>query len=377
MVLPLLMAATLLAQVPANSSAPTAEEVSAWLQAERKAALEWPYFGEYSFHWWQENNDPPDPNRIAALRKEIGSAAEHPMKAELKRLEDRQRKGPTRIEFGVFLDGTGGWRYNRTFDDGVYLDAVLTKKTSWNLWPTSLKVFEPALSSPEHGGQTEQNQSSTERDVRGAIGTLVHGGLDFDGDTGFVIGSPTIRGQQWKAKATRAESGTPKIEYELSGRWDSSVNRGFIETKTLVLNQTKPAVSGFREEFSDWARDKATGVWTAGRVEERMPDGSWFIRRGFVGTRPWPATFATLTTPPTAGGEDHVRGKSTFSTLYDYRTNRAHIFGADGSVSEATMNVPIGKPTREWLRIFGWTAFGTLCVLLGLVVRRRLRGEQV
>lgn len=374
MVLPLLLAATLLTQAPTASSTPTVEEVSAWLQAERKAALEWPYFGEFSFHWWQENNDPPDPARIAALRKEIGTATEHPMKAELKRLEDRQRKGPTRIGFGAYLDGKGGWRYNRTFEDGVYLDAVLTKKASWNLWPMSLKVFDPALSSPASGPGNEQNQSGHERMMRSAVATLIHGGLDFEADREFMVGTPTVNGVRWTARAVKDTSGAPGITYEFVGRWDSAAKRGFIETKTLVRNEANPAVVGFRDEFSNWTRDEATRTWAAGRVEERMPDGTWYMRYGFSSTKPWPAPFEMLTTAPAVAGEDPVRGTSAFTALYDYRSNRAQLVGDDGKVSERTMVVPQGAPSRQWLRTFGWIALGTLCVLLGLVVRRRFRG---
>ncbi|GMV25223.1 MAG: hypothetical protein AMXMBFR58_12540 [Phycisphaerae bacterium] len=349
--------------------------VIAWFDRAWSEAQRFPAFQGVSIAWRIEDWETMPPEKLAILKREAATHPEHPLRDDIPRLEKHAAGTPTVMRHELFCRGARDWRFNTTFDDGSYNDAVLGGGNAW--WHSNevLKLLDTAAAAEME--DPEQSLVTFEHEFVSPIGKLIHGYLSVGATAGLKPGPVEVRGDAWKTRLSTA-AGIPSDQHlalEVTGRWDASLRRGFVERVVITANGYKPETVGRRYEFAEWTDIPALGTWVATRVEEFTPRGVLDRATVFEGARPLPAGgFAAVFAEPSAGRADVVRGEVRPALTSDYRRGTIRETMADGQVRESEMAEgawSVRRATRERLRWAGWCSIAGVAVLGFAIVRAR------
>lgn len=350
---------------------PTQQEVQTWFDKEWAEAQKMPALEGFGIRWRQEDHAMLPPQELEALRQAVKGHPEHPRKNELIGYEQKLKSGPIAIPQELYVLGDGKWRYNSTFEDGSFFDAVVTPERSWTLFPQSLAIYDVKA---EMVAGTKQSLRDQEQIFRGPVGEMLFGGFYQFAHTAAVPGLVVVEGDRWKVDAVQPPrpDGRTWFALEYRGRWDAAAGRGFVERATITAHGYMPGAVGSYREFKEWFFDENIGRWIARRVEERTASGELALANVFEKSVAWPAGgFEALTAIPPARGSDPIRGESRFTSMTDFR-ERA-IVADPGTPGEIRTSLPAGEfgAESDVLRTAGWLVLGVLVVVFGFVYFRR------
>jgi hypothetical protein len=314
---------------------------------------------------------PPD-DELNQLRAEVPGKPEHPRKAELEQFEERLRGTPTIQRFVVYSAGDDRWRCCLDLG-GVWIDSAVNRGLGWTLSRDDLNIFSLADDRQEgRDPRSERNLFAT------PLSRLMDGGFGECARGGLLPGPMEVRGDRWTFRAATpplSEGAAPAFQVVFSGRWDEGLERGFVDELNMMMEPIYRDGFGSSIRFANWQVDPELGVWIAGSVESRFPDGRLDARYVFDGAAAiGEGGIDAILALPTPGSVDPVRGPATFRSIFDHRDASVKILRDGVPVPAGTINpAPGASSTRDrWLRPVGWFLFGScLCLYVWLRLRRQ------
>lgn len=307
------------------------------------------------------------PAEIDELARAVEGHPDHPDRLRLS-IEQRRAKAPDVIDFQVWLDGRGRWRYNRT-DHGqsFWVDITIDRNLGWSLTQDSLMVVDNSRP-PEN-----RDLASTGGELATLLRTLMQG------DMGAAEATLTVQSPP-QSSATRARFDT-RFSNDLVRRYDlerSSPGNPWLPIGWEVLEcPSAPSSVGTSKVFTGWHLEPEINGWIAQRVDKRDPSHRTVETIELLSVaRPSESDFAAALALPTPVSTDVARGPSTIRSVFDYRPDHGVILsiGQDGTTRRPVPGLAeAGRISSTW-RLVGWILAAILAatlMTLRLIVRRR------
>lgn len=271
-----------------------------------------------------------------------------------------QRLGFDTFEHTVWWEKSGSWRFNTSYpnnDKTRFLDVSVTKDAAWQVSPKQLTLLDPSRPAPN-----SYDLATVEQQINSDISQLVDAWINSSLAQVAALSDVTVSNQTWTAEI----QGTVFAQ-RVSGRWDSELNRAFVE-RTVMLKTPHPDGPGLTIEYFDWTPlAENSGTWIARRLVQRKPDGR-NSREVVVAsiTALDKAEFKSVTRPPSPTGADPIRGKLTVTTVYDFGQGvRTSVDPATSSQTQTGVLPRLADEELVWRRI-GWFALaGVVAFLVG------------
>jgi hypothetical protein len=197
------------------------------------------------------------------------------------------------------------------------------------------------------------------------------GGITLVGLDGFAVPHAVRTGDNWEADAGTVgtpSATTPAKTLHLSGTWDNSTGVG-----TVNLVRWRGPTPGSEDSdllAEQWDTSAAFGQRIAHRIREVRADGRPLRTYTLIeATTVDRAEIERVTTEPTPGGSDAVRGKSRYTSIFDFTGGEGTVTVVDDQKPPAVAPYHEGRSRAHYdLQRTGWWAAGTLC--LALVILR-------
>jgi hypothetical protein len=355
----------------------TEQEVREWFEEAWEEAAALPALEGFGIECHVEYPPQLTDAELAALRREAEGKPDHPNWREIEAEERRRRQplGSSRVM--IWNDQKGRWRYNQSYlisttDEPSYVDAVVAGSVMWQLTPEALHIAptDKGTATGTHG-----DPRSREGSMRVLLSELLYGRLGVGADAGNAPDGRVelLPGHRWAAYVSRGED----FELRYEGTWDIPAARGTVETVVVTRTSERGvALRGTRYAFEGWRLDPVSQRWLAQAASETSAGGVVMQRTVLDAvTKVTPAEFDALFEVPPIDGEDPVRGRMTYHSLYDHRPSALvrQDFGPDREVVSVA-DLPGAKSWRRW-RVAGWVVAGVLSsVFIGLRVRSSRTG---
>ena len=277
-----------------------------------------------------------------------------------------QRLGFDTFEHTVWWEGTGSWRFNTSYpnnDKTRYHDVSVTKHAAWQVTPKQLTVLDPSRPAPN-----SYDLASVEQQINSDISQLIDAWINSALAQVAVLTEVAVSGPNWIAEI---QGGV--FSQRVSGRWDSELNRAFVQ-RTVMLKTPHPDGPGLSMEYFDWTPlPENSGTWIARRMVQRKPDGRnsrELVVASVAGLDK--AEFKSVTTPPSPTGSDPVRGKLTVTTVYDFGQGvRTSVDQTASSQTQTGVLPRLADEEMVWQRIGWFTLAGVVAFLVGTRLFRK------
>jgi hypothetical protein len=348
----------------ARGAEPDSDTVLRWARAEWERAagvFETPGIAyHYSVRMYAELS----PDAVGRLAREVERRPDNPQRTLLDESRRRMSSGPDVAHYVAWCNGPDAMRVNRDFE-GVegFLDQVIKPGVMWTLTGQQLTIVDPR-SAPENR-DPRGSAATWEKD----IGFFRFGGAHLGRSAGLVPLLAERRADGWHVVG-KAPNG---LEIDFSVAWDDQAAGATIKGGRYVSTPALPAAAGTSFAVSDWQNDPTLSLRLARQIDEFFPDGRPRMSRTLASVEKFDeSTFASLAAVPGLEGNDPVRGKYTFSAVYDFRP----------AAPTRTVQTPGGWRVSElpstaaprWMREAGWTMLAALAaVLVSLRLRARVR----
>lgn len=355
-----------LCSFPAQASEDEAA-LTRWLEGELHESREFPQLTNIAIQFRYEMHWPKSPGEIERLRRATQGLPQHPDRMMVDLADRRLREGPMSYEITAHVRGEGHWRISRDLSGDTYRDVVVAPDYAWSLTPNQLTLIHQ-----EHGWPENQRLDTLESELVNAFAYLFYGGLHAGPDASPRVLSADRDGLSWHA---RIDPGDGRPVWRVAGRWDVDAGRGFVTEVEYNFQQAAEQDLGSLLVVSDWDYVDTIDRYIARRAEFRYADGS--LHRAYVwlgAEREEPERFESVFRMPRDDGDDFIRGPLTVTSVADYRSARAVLFGhgPDGR-TQAVLREPEGG-TGSW-KSKGWFAAGA--VLTALVALRVRKSQQL
>jgi hypothetical protein len=308
---------------------------------------------------------------LRQLEERVAGKPDHPDRRTLDAEKRRRAKGPDRIDYQVWFQQSGAWRYNMTdHAEGFYVDQAVTPQIVWSLVPKTLTVIDPGTSPPPN-----KDYAVSEDDFTTMFRRLAWARMPGPPSVNMQLQDATIRNGRWTGVASAAGWSTRRW----TGYYDDEAGRLILEETVLVESPKFPEARGKSERYSGWSFIELLGQWTARRIEERSADGRVQRVIEFDGAEPLDDdTFAELTAIPPSAGTDPIRGATTFTSIIDYRPRAEKIttFTPNGTVETPLPASSLGRSRSHSLRVAGWVLAGAILVALVAIRLWRVRSSR-
>ncbi|MCC6660670.1 MAG: hypothetical protein IT437_07260 [Phycisphaerales bacterium] len=307
----------------------------------------------------------PTDTELSKLRREVAGHPEHPQYSRLQQYEKRLA-GKEVTEKSVWrLNGL--WRISQSWPESPlpYWDFVWGSSSAWQLTPARLTLFSEDASS-EAGDTHARNSGSMNYEV----GLLLTGGV-----MGAVANSMDLRPvldrpDHWTVAATLVRD-QDSIRYSAEGDWDAAAARGTVTASSFeVLDRAGRVTAASTCSAPGWETVSGLDLAVARRAIVSGMDGRPDRAIVFVAAAPFTAReFEELTTPPSAGGNDPVRGAASFTSVLDLRGPEQR----EASVLNNTLqwNTTTSDAPRRILQWSGWALLAFLALTFVLIRARR------
>lgn len=303
---------------------------------------------------------------------EIAPFPNHPDRSDLERDLVRATSGPDVYEITVWIEDPDRFRYSMTVhgSDGrrSLSDAVQSPAARWRLseGPDGagvLVVFEPGRPDPPAASLLGASES-----VRQHLSSVLTGGLASPFPEYRITGAE-FRGDRLLGVA---ESEYFRTEFT----FERSTLGGFDLIATESRQKNPPSRTGGRR-ITAWRSEPALGARIADRCELIGPDGSVREAIEFVRLRRTePREFDRVSAVPAPDGHDVLRGRHTFTTIWDYRDNAGTItigLGGESQTSPIPAEMRGSVPGTRLTRIGWFAAAAIVALLVGLKIRAQRR----
>lgn len=357
---------------------PTQEAVQAWFEAEWSAnGPEIPDLSGHSVTWRVEFRYVPPAAELDKLRKEVTGKPDHPDRFTLENYERALKNDPSIVRYRLWSHGKGNWRQNKEWGFGNdlshYWDFTLTPKRAWMMLQSSMTIFSPG--SPTAPGM---DLPSLEHSFGPVLEQLFSAHVPTAARSGYKPGTVSLAGQKWTILVSvSAPNSDAKAALTFSGRWDDQANRGFIEEERVVSSGDTASV-GKATKYLEWTHEPSLDRWVAHRVEMYKSDHR--LDRVIVfenAQAEEPGEFEKITAIPPAEGEDPIRGKTTFTRVTDYRTNKQSLLDTERKEA-VSASLPVQEDTGpRWQRRIGWiTSLSLVMGLVAIAAHRRIKTQR-
>lgn len=309
---------------------------------------------------------------FAQLSSSIQGRPDHPDRLRVE-IEARRRERPDVVDIDIWSDGSSRWRFGRTdHSQGFWADVVLDGGIAWSHTAGSLTIID--ASDPPPG----RDLASTGAEIEGALRAIVLGDL---GAPGVVLEAGEAASSESTPAAVFVAQYPSGLRREILARRSHPGGRWLTESWRTVASSRADTI-GHQRRFEGWQFSEILGDWIASRVETRSGDGRLIETLELVAvSSPTDAELADVLRPPPAGGQDSLRGATTFGSVFDFRPSTPIVTTIEpgGSVSSRTLPGTSATAAAAW-RLVGWIVAGLLgAALIGVRVlsarrRRRVAG---
>jgi hypothetical protein len=303
---------------------------------------------------------------LRAAQSAIEGKPDHPLRYQVEPELRRRSKGPDRVDFEIWFQRSGTWRYNLTdHAQNLYVDQAATPSEAWSLMPMTLAVVEIGPNAPPN-----RNYAGSESSLSQAISEFVWAKLGMGKAIGAVPQGATVTQSGWTATAV-APTG---YSWRGTGRLSDDAGRLLLEKGEILQAPNFPDEVGKTVSFLEWKLVESIGHWMCHRIEDRTADGRLVKVRILDSAKALDTSrIAELTRVPPVDGADIIRGKTTFASLLDYRRDAEKMttFTPQGAVETPIPPSELGHANSEQLRTTGWVVMGTiLLALIGFRISR-------
>ncbi len=354
----------------------TRDEVIAWARAERQSSMGVPDLRDVSFGWRTEDHATMTAAELAALEAEVKGKPDHPRLHEAEEARKYFSSGPAVQRARLYSSSKVGWRFNTESADGTYyLDLVRARDRTWQLSPSALTIYDPALVASE----AQSALVTYERVIVPIYGRLVHGGLNAAVGLNVLMDARVQPDGLWLVVLNLLKPDGTLSEFEMSFvvEWLTEQKRGFVR-ESMISGHASPQVVGERYVYGDWRFEPHLNLWVSNKVERYLSNGRLARVTVYEGAAPLPqGGLEALTAIPRFDGTDPIRGSLTFTNIYDQRSNVRTTMTPDGLTKQPILPAA-ATSSGSTMRALGWIMLGVLASTTGvLIVRRRLIAKQV
>lgn len=326
-----------------------------------------PDFGDNKVLWRTELVYVPPMEEVKALRSAVAGHPDHPRKNDLAAYEQRLRGNPTVLNRYLVLRSDSEWRWGED-TDGRFLDVVVTDKSRWEMSPKVMRIY------PNSGTADDGRDPAVDYNVFWSeLGRLLTGGFSLAVRSGLELEDPSVAPDgSWTVIASKPSSEEGKqFRVRFDGTFDVVTQQVLPSSMEIVTHELSPVSVGRKELYADWVWQDDLQRWIAGTALVNRPDGQPDRRFVFEGVEPTGSTFDKVVRKPGPDEEDAIRGRSTYTSIVDFRSNEV-MDTASGTKAEFVMQSAKqkNKDTFQWI---GWSA--AAAIVAALVYLRLRRGS--
>lgn len=336
-----------------------------WIQALWKNATERPIERGLFVNLKVVNAYVPAEADLNALREQVKLHPQDPRASDLGDY-DRVLAGKPYTTVVRLWTRAGEWRASvdstNTVAGDMYRDDCVRRNFMWSLQRDRLLTIRPDREFP---GYFDIRKQAT--GFAGWLWAFPTGGLSLVDVQKFGQPEVVLAGTTWEATATVA--GTTK-SIRVRGEWAVAEKRGIVNA--VEWNPGDPA-NAIRFEAADWKANAAFGTAVASTVREfranGRPDRSLTMLESHeVDSK----EMSSVTATPQTKGDDPVRGKSTFTSIYDFTGQEGTVTSLTGGDQPAVVPYNEGHTKAHIdLQQAGWWLAAALVASLSVLAFRK------
>lgn len=312
----------------------------------------------------------PTTSELADLRKAVEGHPEHPLRAKLGYYDLAIVGKPFTTTTQIWMRG-GEWRQNQdtinTLTGDFFEDDCVRTDSMWSHQKGQLVRVSLAQSFPANFDFRKGTAGS-----RRWLWCFATGGISLVSLDGFSQPTAVLTGDVWEATTTggSAAGGAAVKNLRLVGSWDPKTGRGRVDNVQWRGRTPRADDSDLRAD--GWQDSSEFGRPIAASVREIRADGRVVKTYTLLDCGPVDrAEMARITAEPKIIGGDAIRGKSEFTSIYDFTGSEGTIAAIEPGKQPSVVPYNEGQSKAHTdLQRAGWWAGATLVAAI-FVIRLR------